>query len=201
MTEAKILPEQALLNDLLRYDHLTGVIFWKHRSRELFATTRAYKIWNGKHAGTQAGAPVKGQYIRVAVFGVRYFGHRVIWKMMTGSDPMLIDHINGNGLDNRWANLRDATSQENMRNVNLRSDSTSGVPGVNWYPALSKWHALITVSGKPKHLGYFIDLEEAVRVRKAAERRFGFHPNHGRPAVPREQRKSKPLEQISEALT
>lgn len=88
-------------------------------------------------------------------------------------------HINHNPVDNRLGNLRLVTSAENNRNVPLRKANTSSVCGVNWHKLRCKWRAYIRTSGKHLHLGMFDNFEDAVSARKAAEVKYGFHPNHG----------------------
>jgi len=82
----------------------------------------------------------------------------------------LVDHINGNGLDNRRLNLRPATITENVRNQRLRRNSTSGFKGVRWHQTARKWHARIKVDEARQHLGLFATAEEAARAYDAAAR-------------------------------
>lgn len=181
----KPLPSQEVLRQLLDYDPETGVLRWKERGPEWFsALSRVIdqcSVWNTKHAGKPAFATVvPSGYLRGALFDHRYLAHRVIWKLMTGCEPDQIDHINGNRADNRWANLRSVDNQTNMKNTSLYATNTSGEVGVG--RAKGKWRAQICVDGRPRHIGYFGSLEDAVAARKAAEREHGFHPNHGRAA-------------------
>ena len=74
---------------------------------------------------------------------------------------MTVDHINGNSLDNRRSNLRQATQSENMRNVGLTCANTSGAKGVHWLKSASKWQARIRHEGKRIHLGLFDNLDDA----------------------------------------
>ena len=91
-----------------------------------------------------------------------------------------IDHIDQNGLNNRWHNLREVTHQENQKNISLRKNNTSGQTGVSFSKLMGKWGSRITLDGKDVHLGYFENYEDAVKVRKEAEPVYGYHPNHGR---------------------
>lgn len=52
------------------------------------------------------------------------------------------------------------------------SRNTSGHKGVSWEKRSGKWHAYIGIKGKNKHLGYFDDLEDAVKARKEAEEKY-----------------------------
>ena len=65
----------------------------------------------------------------------------------------MIDHRNGNGLDNRKTNLRLATNAENQRNKGARADNRSGYKGVS--PARGVWRAQIKVDQRSFTLGYF----------------------------------------------
>lgn len=82
------------------------------------------------------------------------------------------DHANGDGLDNRRANLREATATENNRNRRRRSDNTSGFKGVTWRKDRNQWRAHIMVSGHQHSLGAYATAEEAARAYDAAAREF-----------------------------
>lgn len=69
---------------------------------------------------------------------------------------MMVDHINGNGLDNRRANLRWATKKQNAHNsANRKRKGTSKFKGVDWDKRRNKWRAQICTDLKNKFLGYF----------------------------------------------
>lgn len=76
-------------------------------------------------------------------------------------DPRQGDHINGNSLDNRNDNLRIATREENAANRGKPKTNTSGHKGVHWNLRKQRWQVLICFEGVRRHLGYFVDLEEA----------------------------------------
>lgn len=82
------------------------------------------------------------------------------------------DHRNGNGLDNRRSNLREATASENNQNARQRSDNTSGFKGVHRDKRRSKWRAQINFNGSAHRLGYFLTAEEAAHAYDAAAREF-----------------------------
>ena len=93
-----------------------------------------------------------------------------------------IDHIDGCRKNNRISNLRDVRHQDNGKNTKLPSTNTSGRIGVSWHKAAKKWGVSIKADDRPIHLGLFVSFEEACAARKAAEEKYGFHPNHGRSA-------------------
>ncbi|MBR9823065.1 MAG: DUF1364 family protein [Rhodobacteraceae bacterium] len=184
MTAANPLPSQKVLSELLRYDPKTGRIFWRERPREYFKTQSHCNAWNGKFAGAEAfSASDKHGYRRGEVVGHKTSAHRVIWKLLNGSDPKSIDHINGDPSDNRIENLRSVTHRENCRNRALRKKTSSGHQGVSWANREQKWRAYIALDSGVASLGYFDRKDDAISARKRAEIRFGYHKNHGRHQV------------------
>lgn len=81
-----------------------------------------------------------------------------------------IDHVNGNGLDNRRSNLRPATNGQNMRNRRPNLNHSSQYKGVQWAPNCGKWRANIKVDGTSYTLGFFADEREAAEAYDAAAR-------------------------------
>lgn len=183
---AKPLPSQGVLHQLLRYDADTGKLYWKERPASMFKSGRygpesEAKRWNAKNAGAEAfTALTDAGHAHGTIFDVKHRAHRVVWKLIYGEEPISIDHINGNPKDNRLENLRAVTHKENMRNQKMRSTNSSGHQGVRWVTRLSKFRAQICVDGRPRHLGVFDNLDAALAARKEAERKHGFHANHGR---------------------
>lgn len=173
--------DPTILLRLFVYDAQRGVLIWQNRPDADFVDSHAAKIWNVKHAGTVAG--IAGERLQLNIFGKRFKLHRVIWAFCTGRWPEGdVDHIDGDPQNNRIQNLRDVPHAENQKNLKLNRNNKSGVTGVAFLARTGRWKAVIQSEGKAHHLGYFGTKSEAIAARKAAEKRFNFHENHGRAA-------------------
>lgn len=91
------------------------------------------------------------------------------------NDSEVIDHIDGNGLNNQKINLRICTQQQNCFNRSrLNKNNISGYMGVTWHKKAEKYMASITKGGKRFYLGLYSSIEEAARTRdKKAIEMFG----------------------------
>jgi hypothetical protein len=97
--------------------------------------------------------------------------HRAIMKP---AQHQVIDHINGNPLDNQKCNLRICSQKQNTRNRDGVKRNTSGHKGVFWKKDHNKWCAYINVNSKHVFLGYFNhSLDAAIAYDKAALKYFG----------------------------
>lgn len=157
---------------LFRYDAETGRLFWRNKS-----APRSNRIKVGGEVGNIFN---DGKYRQCSVDGKKYLVHRVIWLLHSGMFPLVIDHIDGDGLNNRLGNLREVTLQGNAGNSSLRADNTSGVLGVYWHKGAKKWLAQAQVAGEYVYLGLYATIESAQEARLRASEKFGFHKNHGR---------------------
>ncbi len=93
--------------------------------------------------------------------------HRAVLHVPEGR---IVDHIDGDRLNNTRANIRVVTPRQNARNIaEAQRDSFAGFIGVGWHGGRGKWQASIRVDGKLLHLGLFPDIEDAKRARCEAE--------------------------------
>jgi hypothetical protein len=125
---------------------------------EDFARAVSVGSWNAKARG------------RNLFYAQRKFGraHVHLHTFLTGWP--LVDHRNGDGLDNRRANLREATHTQNTWNARRRSDNTSGFKGVSQRRSDGKWVAYIGIDRRQVYLGSYVTVEEAARSYDAAAR-------------------------------
>lgn len=175
------LPDVSYLTECLDYERDSGLMFWKVRPLNHFQCKpefqqRTFKAWNKKYAGKLAMNHSQSPhgYKVGRLDKVNYLAHRIIWKLVNGVDPDEIDHINGQRTDNRIDNLRSVTPQKNQRNRSPRHDSVSGIVGVYFIPKTGHWQTNIRVGGRPKYLGTFSKLSDAVCARKKAEKKYGY---------------------------
>lgn len=93
-------------------------------------------------------------------------------RWIMGFPDGYIDHINNNNLDNRKENLRIVTNSQNLLNAKVRIDNKSGHKGVYFDKKRNKWVAEIKVNYKKISLGRFNLLDDAIKVRKQAEKKY-----------------------------
>jgi len=156
--------------ELLSYDSKKGILTW--------LCSRG-GVKKGSLAG-QLHIDKRNKYTRIKVDGKKYFAHRLIWLLVKGDWPDgQIDHIDGDGLNNRIENLRDVCQSENLKNSRAHLNNTSGETGVFWSKRWKKWRAQIRADGRANHLGYFQSVKEAADAYKNAKVYYGYSDRHG----------------------
>lgn len=147
------------LASLFIYDPVSGVV-----ARRVGVQGRGDKCKAGMTVGSVDG---KG-YLHVMVQGKFIRLHQLIFFLMCEYVPPLIDHRDGNRLNNRWENLRSANKLQNAGNCKVHSHNASGLRGVSKNSGSGKWHAQIKLNGKQTYLGRFDTPEDAARRYDAA---------------------------------
>ena len=175
---ARDLPDPEYLRQRLRYDAETGKLFW-----------RAYPAmpthWLSRYAGMEAFTARRNGYLSGKIDRTTYTAHRIAWSVYYGEHPAgMIDHIDHDKANNRIENLRIATLHENNRNRSLPRNNTSGTIGVFWHKLAGKWTSFIRDGGRVLYIGSFDSIDDAIAARKDAERKLGYHANHGLARIP-----------------
>lgn len=147
----------------------TGVFYW-------------LKPRKGRNLEKPAGCIGKDGYIQIMIEGVNYRTHTLVWLYHYGRPPEFgVDHINGVRIDNRVANLREATLAQNAQNrkKTKRGSKTSKYLGVSLYKGknkaiFGKYQAAICVNYKQHHLGFYEKEIDAANAYIEAKRQL--HP-------------------------
>lgn len=149
----------------LDIDDLDRVIrFKKHNNRlKWMAHNDHYGKW-----GTYVSATDRKTRLHRFVMGV--------------DDPQLIiDHINGDTLDNRKSNLRVTTRAENNKNMRLRDDNITGCHGLTYNEGRDNYSVSIQLNSKKHFIGTYNNARDAKIAYKAAAKLLGFSDRHGEP--------------------
>ena len=154
------LPPLEFINQLLDYYPGTGILRWK-------VSKGSVKI------GDVAGSKNNGGYLQIKINNYYYMAHRLAYYIVTGQQPIEVDHKNGIRNDNRISNLRSATSKLNSNNKNKYNNNTSGITGVSWRKRDNCWKAHYYLNCKQVNY-YNKDFFEAVCWRKSLELKYGM---------------------------
>ncbi len=166
------------LRQIIAYDPDTGSFTWLARDRASFASEGAYSNFKRKFAGQEAFPKpgVSGYRETIITYQGRRFNlraHQIAFALSFGRYPtVFIDHANGDRADNRLANLREATQQQNVWNAErLPTAGTKRARG-------GRWEAFIRIGGKKKYLGNFPtrELAHAAYVAASNEVAGDFSP-------------------------
>lgn len=136
---------QAELKEM--FDYVNGDLVWRRAPEK-----------QNRLLGLVAGCIHGSGYRVIRINGQAYQAHRLIWIYNNGSidKELSIDHIDGNKLNNSLENLRVVNQQQNCFNR-----SRLNAKGYTWNKQTKKWQAYISIENKLKHLGCFIEEQDA----------------------------------------
>lgn len=144
------------IKNYLSYNPDTGIFLWINNKK--------------RPVNTIAGSENKAGYIKIKYNAKSYAAHRLAFYFMTGEIPQQVDHINNIKNDNRWINLRPATTAQNTANKSKYKNNKSGYKGVRKSSGCKNYAAQF----RSKHLGNFKTPEEAYkRYLNEVEKAYG----------------------------
>lgn len=151
------------------FEYKNGELFWK-KQKPCYAKLNKGAGWIDKTTG----------YRRVFANGKYEYVHRLIFLMHHGYVPKMIDHIDGDPLNNNLSNLREATKAQNIYNAKAPYTNTTGCKNVYFEKRSGKWFVKFVINGKQKMFGKFNDFIEA---QQSAEKTRSFlHGDYARNA-------------------
>jgi branched-subunit amino acid aminotransferase/4-amino-4-deoxychorismate lyase len=145
---AKPIITQEYLKSQLHYNPETGIFNWIVR--------RSGIRWN-----KPAGHLHSSGYVNINLLGTKWRANQLAFLYMTGRLVKITDHINRIKNDNRWLNLRECNTAENMQNTIKHKNNTSGFKGVDFVKSKQQWRARCRAYGKRFNLGLFETAELA----------------------------------------
>lgn len=152
---------QERVRELFDYDAETGILMRKLKSGR-------WKVCGDKPT-------LNDEYGQAYIDGKNYLAHRLIWLWHYGEWPEHdIDHLDRNPMNNRINNLRAATRTENLHNLGIYKNNSSGYPGVSFFGRYNKYVINIRLNGKLIFIGYFDTPEEAFVAYMVAK--IEYHP-------------------------
>lgn len=158
------------------FNYSDGKLFWKYRDSSEFKTMSAYKSWNTKYSGREAGTrrydKRRNEYrISIRINGRSYLRSRLIYIYHNGNidKKSQIDHLNGNTLDDTIKNLRLVNNVLNSYNTKKYKNNTSGKNGVYYNRKTKKWYAQARICNKNIMLYYGESYTQAVLEREKWE--------------------------------
>lgn len=153
-------------NEIIIYDNYAEMVLYNKDSEEIAKTKidieDVNKIKNVKWA-------LSHNYV---VSTNRKHNLRLHVYLLEKNNDLIVDHINGNTLDNQKSNLRHVDFYQNSMNTKKTSRNTSGFTGVDFNKQKQMWRARIRINGKDIHLGLFTNKNDAIEARRKGEIKY-----------------------------
>ena len=147
-----------------RYNEESGLLTWKKRPVSHFKNLRGLNVFNNLYAGKIAGTITEQGYVRVWLNGKAHCAHRLIWILMTGEQPNIIDHIDRNPTNNVWMNLRSVTHSLNHLNAKCHKNNRIGVKGISYDKQSKRYRVRVNIGGISHYFGRYNSLKQAQKV-------------------------------------
>jgi len=163
MTAPTLHPTQEQLKAM--FDYIDGKLVWKVKRKRV-------------NVGDLAGVVHPNGYLRTGLNGRIHLNHRLIFMFHHGYLPEIVDHIDGNKLNNKIENLRGANKITNQQNQKIKKENTSGYKNVSFCKQTKNWVVQIKVNGRSKTVGRYANIEFADLV--AQEARAKYHGEYAR---------------------
>lgn len=163
---------QVSTTDVISHDRLLGLVSYC-KETGVFTRNQAFSHFGKSYpAGSMVGTRC-GRYYSIKLDRRMYKAHNLAFFYVTGKWPeVYMDHIDCDGFNNAWSNLREATASQNRQNTAKYVSNTSGHKGITWLPRVQKWQARCAVNGVRHFVGVFSDLEEAVKAREEFAKQY-----------------------------
>lgn len=158
------MPDRDYLLQCFDYHAENGTVTWRVRPTGHFFRAQDCAPWNKRYASRAAGTVRKTpiEYVYLRIMNENWLAHRVIYKMVTGNEPINeVDHRDTDSLNNRWSNLREATEHENNRNTTKKRDTFFPLKGVVKSVTDGKYQSRVYINGRQIWLGTFDSMEAA----------------------------------------
>ena len=163
------------MSNYIDFDLFSSFFSYDKEAGELKRKVKVNQYGVGSLVGSKHICGAKNSqktYYRFKFRGCFYYVHRVLWVLVTNEQPEEIDHIDGDGLNNKWGNLRSISHSVNGKNQKKHKNNTSGNSGVTFRKDSNKWRARIMVNDKSISLGTFASKEDAVTARQEGEVKY-----------------------------
>lgn len=173
-------PDIQTIRESLKYNRDDGTLTWRNRPRRHFKDKTAWIRFNKLFAGKAAGCFQNEGYLQVQINGKKLLAHRVVWAMVKGRWPdKVMDHIDGNGLNNRISNLREADLSQNCMNAKRRADAKNVAKGVQRIAKTGNLVVSVGCRGRTVYGGTFSNKRDAIAHAKALRTKLhGAFANH-----------------------
>jgi hypothetical protein len=150
------------VRSLLDYDAKTGFFTWRNPH-----------ACSSRKAGDVAGSVSPSGYLIITIGKSGYKAHRIAWLHHFGDWPQsIIDHADGNRLNNAISNLRECDQSQNCANMKVTRRSSTGLKGAYWHKKDQRFISKIRVRGKYINLGYHQTAEQAHSAYVAAAQKY-----------------------------